>query len=85
MALVDTRPQFSREMALHWLDGIDEQLSNVASLAIGGRSYQETRVEEDPVMISFMRVIQQQADDSVQIRNELRTMLEKLPKDVPHA
>ena len=81
-----TRPKFSRDLALHWLDGIDEQFSNVASLAIGGRAYQETRIEEykDPVMLSFLRVIQRQADDSVKICDELRTMLATLPKEVAH-
>jgi hypothetical protein len=79
----DARPKFSRGMALLWLDGVDEQFSNIASLAIGGRAYQETRAEDykDPVMLSFLRVIQQQTDDSTQASNELRKMLETLPME----
>ena len=80
------RPKFSREMALHRLDGIDEQFSNVASLAITGLAYQATRIEEgkDIVMRNLLQVIQQQADDSVLAGNELRKMLEALPKEANH-
>jgi hypothetical protein len=70
-------PQLSRGKGLVWLDGIDEQFSNIASLAISGLAYQATRIEEykDPVMWSLLRVIQQQADSSTQASNELRTLL----------
>jgi hypothetical protein len=76
-------PQLSRGTALFWLDGIDEKFNDIASLAIGGLAYQETRIEEykDPVVCSLLRVIQSQADDSTHASNELRTRLETLPKD----
>jgi hypothetical protein len=75
-------PQLSREMALVWLDSLDEQFNNIASVAISGLAYQETRIEEckDPVVCSLLRVIQAQADDSTQISGELRTLLERLPE-----
>ena len=80
------RPKFSRDMALHWLDDLDEQFSNVASLAITGLAYQATRIEEgkDIVMRNLLQVIQQQADDSVLAGNELRKMLETLPMEEKH-
>ena len=82
----ERRPQLSREMALHRLDGIDEQFSNVASLAITGLAYQATRIEEgkDVVMRNLLQVIQEQADNSVLASNELRKMLETLPVEANH-
>ena len=80
------RPKFSPGMALVWLDGLDEQFNGIASVAISGRAYQETRADgcEDPVMLSLLRVIQQQADESTNVSNELRKMLETLPAEVSH-
>jgi uncharacterized membrane-anchored protein YjiN (DUF445 family) len=75
-------PQLSREMALFWLGDLEEQFNDIASVAISGLAYQETRIEEykDPIVRSLLRTIQQQADDSTQISSELRTLLEKLPE-----
>jgi hypothetical protein len=77
-------PEFSREMALVWLDGLDEQFNNIASVVIGGLAHNAARAEEhkDPVLCGLLRVIQRQADDSTQISGELRTLLEKLPEDL---
>jgi hypothetical protein len=82
----DGGAQLSRKMALFWLNAIDEQFNDIASVAIGGLAYQETRFEEckDPVTRSLLRVIQQQTDDSTQASNELRKMLETLPKKETH-
>jgi hypothetical protein len=82
----DARPKFSREMALFWLNGLEEQFNDIASVAISGLAYQKTRYEDckDPVMCSLLRVIQEQTDSSVKVSNELRTMLETLPKEEKH-
>jgi hypothetical protein len=77
------RPKFSQEMALYWLNDLDEQFNDIASVAISGLAYQKTRYEDckDPVMRSLLRVIQEQTDSSVKVSNELRKMLKSLPKE----
>jgi hypothetical protein len=82
----DARPKFSREMALYWLDGLDEQFNNVVCIVLGALAYQETRADDhkDEVVCSLLRIIQGQADDSVKFGNELRKMLATLPKEANH-
>jgi hypothetical protein len=82
----NARPKFSRGMALFWLNDLDEQFNDIASVAISGLAYQKTRADDykDPVTISLLRVIQEQTDSSVNVTNELRKMLEALPAEVPH-
>jgi hypothetical protein len=74
------------DFAYYRLDGLEEQFNDIASLAISGRAYQETRADghKDPVMLSLLRVIQEQTDGSVRAGDELRTMLETLPKEASH-
>jgi hypothetical protein len=82
----NARPKFSRGMALFYLNDLDEQFNDIASVAISGLAYQRTRAEDhkDPVTISLLRVIQEQTDSSVNVTTELRKMLETLPAEVSH-
>ncbi len=78
------RPKFSREMALYWLNGLDEQFNNVVCIVLGALAYQETRRNKDEVTCSLLRIVQEQANDSVKFGNELRKMLETLPQEEAH-
>lgn len=81
-----TRPKFSRDLALHWLGALDEQFNNVVCIVLGALAYQETRADDykDEVTCSLLRIIQEQANDSVKFGNELRKILATLPKEANH-
>src|ERR1700694_804801 len=66
------------------LDALEEKFNDIVCVALGALAHQETRSDEykDEVTCSLLRIIQEQAKDSTKFRNELRTMLETLPKEV---
>ena len=78
-------PEFSREMALHWLEHINEQHERIVSIALAGIAYEESLIDEarSPVIENLFGVIRDTTDELRAI-NELRTMLETLPKEVAH-
>jgi hypothetical protein len=72
--------QLSRDMALSFLNAIEDQLENIVLVSIAALAYQETLSEETRSFIAdnLFGVIRDEADRSTAI-NELRKLLETLP------
>jgi hypothetical protein len=87
LTVVTDHPEgFSRDMALFWLDAIENQHERVVSIALAGIAYEESLVDEarNPVLGNLFAVIQD-ATEQLSAIGKLRAMLETLPKEVAHA